>query len=80
MMESSIFHWTNLYILFQLWPSSFNVSLVSFSNLFGVKVRISNLSNAEKVTIREFLWKRTEMESDDYFLNKALDNRAIVDT
>ena len=60
--------------------SSFNVLLVSFLNLFGVKVQISNLQKVQQVTIREFLWKCAEMESPDPFVIKKVDNRVTVDT
>ena len=61
-------------------PSSFNVSLVWFLNLFGVKVRISNLPKVQQVTITEFLWKCADMESPDFFVIKKVGNRAVVDT
>ena len=80
MMESDIFCLTSPCWWLQLWPSSFNASLVSFLNLFDVKVRISNLPKVQQVTIREFLWKRTEVESNNFFVNQTLDNRATVDT
>ena len=64
----------------QLWPSSFNVPLVWFLNLFGVKAQIWNLPKVQQVTIRKFLWKRAEMESADFFVNQTLVNRAAVDT
>ena len=61
-------------------PSSFNVSLVWFFNLFGVKVWILNLRKVQQVTIREFLWKCAGMESPDFFVINKVGNRAAVDT
>ena len=61
-------------------PSSFNVSLVWFLNLFGVKVWILNLRKVQRVTINEFLWKCAGMESPDFFVINKVGNRAAVDT
>ena len=61
-------------------PSSFNVSLVWFFILVGVKVRISNLPKVQQVKIKKFLWKCAEMESPDFFVIKKVGNRAAVDT
>ena len=53
--------------MLELQLSNFNVSLVWFLNLFGVKVLISSLPNIQQGTIREFLWKAPAEDSSILF-------------
>ena len=57
MMESNIFCLTNTCSWLELQSSNFNVSLVWFLNLFGVKVLISSSPNIQQTTIGNFCGK-----------------------
>ena len=61
----------------QLWQSSLNVS---YFNLFGVKVWISNLPKVQHVTIRNFLGKPPMGKSANFCVKWKFYNRATVDT
>ena len=49
-------------------------------NLLGVNVLNLNLPKEKQVTIREVLWKPSEMERANFFVVKKVNNRTTVDT
>ena len=79
-MESNLFCLTNPCWWLELRSSNFNVSLVWFLNLLGVKVLISSLPKVQQAYITKILWKALVEESTIFFAKQKLFNRTIVYT
>ena len=80
MMESNNFLFKKTLLMVSIVATWFELPLVWFLNLLGVKILDLNLPIVQQATIREFLWKPTEMERANSFAVKKVDNTTTVDT